>query len=97
MSWYYSEKKIEKLNLTWDKQTNFNKLGPLPRIFLIVLMGRGMGNLSRGVFYRVAKIWQGVIVAAQTFFKAKKTFCKYWTLLKSKLACPVYAKSMKVR
>ena len=28
MSWYYSEKRfsIEKLNLSWNKQTNFNKL-----------------------------------------------------------------------
>ena len=36
---------IEKLNLTWNKQTNFNKRGPLPRVFQIVLRGRGMGNL----------------------------------------------------
>ena len=31
MSWYYSEKvfSVEKLNLTWNKQTNLNKLYPL--------------------------------------------------------------------
>ena len=41
---------IEKLNLIWNKQTNFNKLGPLPRVFQIVLRGREMGNLSGGIF-----------------------------------------------
>ena len=30
---------IEKLNLTWNKQTNFNKLGLLLRVFQIVLTG----------------------------------------------------------
>ena len=39
---------VEKLNLTWNKQTNFNKLVPLFRVFKIALRGRGMGNLPRG-------------------------------------------------
>ena len=41
---------IEKLNLTWNKQTNFNKLGPLPRGFQTVLRGRRMGNFPGGIF-----------------------------------------------
>ena len=41
---------IEKLNLTWNKQTNFNKLVPLPRVFQIVLRSREMGNLAGGIF-----------------------------------------------
>ena len=41
---------IEKLNLTWNKQTNFNKFGPLPRVFQIVLRDRGMGKLPGGIF-----------------------------------------------
>ena len=51
MSWYYSEKKkllIEKLSLIWNNHANFNKPGPLPRVFQIVLRGRGMGNLPGG-------------------------------------------------
>ena len=39
---------IERLNLTWNKQTNFNKLRPLPGVFQIELRGRGMGNLPEG-------------------------------------------------
>ena len=61
----------EKLSVTWNKQTNFNKLGPLPRVFQIVLRDRVMGNLPGGFFYQVVGIWQGVILAAQTFFKAE--------------------------
>ena len=41
---------IEKLDLTWKKQINFHKLGPLPRVFQIVLTGRRMGNLPGGIF-----------------------------------------------
>ena len=41
---------IEKVNLTWNKQANFNKPGPLPRVFQIVLRGRGMGNVPGGYF-----------------------------------------------
>ena len=62
MPWYYSEKKIlsvEKLNITWNKQTNFNKLGPLPRDFQTVggweiclggIFLLGGGNLTRSDF-----------------------------------------------
>ena len=43
---------IEKLNLTWNKQTNFNKLSSLPRVFQLVLRGGGGGGggFSPGVF-----------------------------------------------
>ena len=30
---------IKALNLTWNKQANFNKLGPLPTVFLNSVMG----------------------------------------------------------
>ena len=63
----------EKLNLIWNKQRNFNKLGPLRRIFQIELTGRRMGNLPGGFFYQVVGIWQGVILPIQTFFKAKNS------------------------
>ena len=54
---------IEKLNLIWNKQTNFKKPGPLPRVFQILLRGGGMGNLPGVViFYWVAGIWQRVIL-----------------------------------
>ena len=48
----------EKLSLTWNKQTNFSKPGTLPRIFQIVLRGRGMGNLpgGGGIFLSVKEI-----------------------------------------
>ena len=35
---------IEKLNLTRNKQTNFNKLGPLSRVFQTVVGGKGLGE-----------------------------------------------------
>ena len=41
---------IEKLNLTWNKQTNFNKLGPLSRVFQIMVRGRGDEKFARGDF-----------------------------------------------
>ena len=53
MSCYYTTLKIlsvEKLNLTWNKQTNTNTLGPLFRVFQMVLRGKGMGNLMGGAF-----------------------------------------------
>ena len=34
---------IEKLDLTWNKQINSNKLGPFLRVFQIVLSSEGMG------------------------------------------------------
>ena len=39
-----------KLNLTWNKQTKFNKPGPSLRVFQTVLRGKGMGNLTGGIF-----------------------------------------------
>ena len=43
------------LNVTWNKLRNFNKLGPLPRVFQIVLRGREMENLSGGIFLSVSE------------------------------------------
>ena len=40
---------VDKLNLIWNRQTNFNKLNPLPRVFQIVLRGRGW-KFARGDF-----------------------------------------------
>ena len=65
MSWYYSEKKIlliEKLILTWNKETNFNKPGPLPRE---IYLGKGV------FFYQVKEIWQGLSLATWIFSKVK--------------------------
>ena len=33
----------------------------------------------------------------KSYSKLKTTICKYWTLIKSKLVWPVYAKSAKVK
>ena len=41
---------IKKLNLTWNKQTNFNKLRPLSKVIQIVVRDRGLGNLPGGDF-----------------------------------------------
>ena len=59
---------IEKLNLTWNKQTNFNKLCSFSRVFQILLSSRG--GICLGEFFcQVVGIWQGVILTSQTFFK----------------------------
>ena len=63
---------IEKLNLTWNKQTNFNKLDPLSRLSQIALRGRRDGEFEWGkFFYWVVGIWEGLILTTQAFFKAK--------------------------
>ena len=41
---------VQKLNLTWSKQTIFNKFSPLPRVFQIVLRDREIGNLSGKIY-----------------------------------------------
>ena len=41
---------IEKLNLTWNKQTSLNKLGSLPRVFQIVVRGRRNGKFAWKIF-----------------------------------------------
>ena len=41
---------IEKLNLTWNKQTSLNKLGSLSRVFQIVVRGRRHGKFAWGLF-----------------------------------------------
>ena len=77
---------IEKLNSTWNKQTNFNKLGLLPRLFQIMLLGRVDGKFTWGGFFCwVVGISQGIILTTWTFSKLKATFCKYWTLIKIKI------------
>ena len=89
MSWYYFENmlSIEKLNLNWNKQTNFNKLGPLSRLFQIVLLGRGDGKFAWGNFsigwLESHKVWFWPL---EPFSKVKATFCKYWTLIKIKIS-----------
>ena len=42
---------IEKLNLTWNKQPIFKKLGPLSIDFQIALRGRGDGKFALGGFF----------------------------------------------
>ena len=63
------------------------KMGPLPRVFQIVLRGRGMGNLPRGNFsvgwWESGKEW---FLPLKPFSKLKTTFCKYWTLIKIKIS-----------
>ena len=54
---------VEKSNLTWNKQTNFSKLGLLSRVFQIALRGKGMGNLPGEFFLLgdwVVNIWQRI-------------------------------------
>ena len=74
---------IEQLNLTCNKQTNFNKLGPLSRIFQIVLRSKGNGKFSLWDFsigwleYDNEWFWP-----LKPFSKLKTTFCKYWTFIK---------------
>ena len=88
MSWYNSEKmfSIKKLNLTWNKQTNFNKLGPLSRVFQTALRGGGMENLSGTNFsirwWESHKEWFWPL---KPFLRLKATFSKYWTLIKVKI------------
>ena len=55
-----------------------------------------MANLPGRIF--LTGIWQGVILATQTFFKTKKkrsVNIEQW--IKSKLACPLCAKGLKLR
>ena len=48
---------IEKLDLSWNKQTNFNKLGPFAQGFPNSVKVVGwMGNLHGGFFDQVAGI-----------------------------------------
>ena len=78
---------IEKLNLTGNKQIKFNKLGPLFRVFQIVVRGGGDGKFTRGNFStgwwesETKWFWQ-----LEPFSKLKTTFCKYWTLTKIKIS-----------
>ena len=76
----------EKLNLTRNKQTNFNKLGPVSRVFQVTLRGGGKGYLSGENFsigwWEFYKDW---FWSLKPFSKLKATFCKYWTLMKIKI------------
>ena len=89
---------IKKLNLIWNKQTHFNKLGSLPRVFQIVLTGRGMRNLpgkggSTG-WQESNKKWFWPL---ELFLKLKTTFCKYWTLIKIKISMTCMSKEYEVK
>ena len=90
MSWYYSEKilAVEKLNLAWNKQTNFSKFVPLPRVFQFnMLMSRGTGKFIWGDF---SVVWlesgKECFSSFKPFLKSKTTFCNYWTLIKIKIS-----------
>ena len=62
----------EKLNLTWNKQTNFHKLGPLSWVFQTPLRGGGDGKFVLGkLFCWVVGMLQRVNMTTQTFFEAK--------------------------
>ena len=78
---------IEKLNLIWNKQTNFNKLGPFSSVFHIVVRGRGDGEFTWGDFstgwWESDKEWFWPL---EPFSKLSTTFCKYWTLIKIKIS-----------
>ena len=74
--WYYPEKllSIEKLNLTWHTFTKLNKLGPLPKVFQIVLRRRGWEiclrtfDFGMRLFYQVEQMWFWPL---KLFFKTK--------------------------
>ena len=78
---------IKKLNLTWNKQTNFKKLGLLPRVFQIMWKGRRDGKFAWGGFsigrWESKKKW---FWSFEPLSKLKMTFCKYWTLIKIKIS-----------
>ena len=78
---------IWKLNLTWNKQTNFNKLGPLSRVFQIELRVGGWEICLRGSFLLGGgNLYKELFSPLKPFLKLKATFCKYWTLIKIKIS-----------
>ena len=92
---------IEKLNWTWNKETNFNKLGRFfSRVFQIALRGRGWGweICPGGIF-----LSGGGSLTWSDFDHSN--LLRSWTqhsvnidhLLKSKLAWPVYTGNMKLK
>ena len=71
---------IEKLKLTWNRQTNSNKLDPFSRVFQIALSSRGWGwDICQEEFSEREWFWP-----LKSFSKLKTTFCEYWTLIKIK-------------
>ena len=45
-----------------------------------------MSTERRGnIFYQVKETWEDVILAIETFFKAKTAFCEYWTSITIKI------------
>ena len=77
---------VEKLHLTWNKLTDFNKLGPLPRVLQIMLRSRGVENLPGDFsigWWESDKDWFWLL---EPFLKLKTTFCKYWKLIKIKIS-----------
>ena len=78
---------IEKLNLTWNKHTNFNKLGPLYWIFQIALSDRGgLVNLHGGILLSGDENLTSDFDHSNLIPKLKTTFCKYWTLIQIKIS-----------
>ena len=39
-----------------------------------------------GFFYKVVRIWEGVILTIRKFLKLKAAFCEYWTSIKIKIS-----------
>ena len=72
--------------------TNFKKLGSLPKVFQIVLRGRGMGKLPGGFFYQVVGSDTEWFWRLEPFSKLKTAFCKYWTLIKMKISITCWHK-----
>ena len=62
---------IEKLNLTWKMQTNFSKLGPLSKVFQIVVRGREDGKFAWGIFLLSGGILTRSDFDPSNLFKAK--------------------------
>ena len=89
---------IEKLTLYSNKQTNFNKLGFLSRVFQIVLRDRGDGKFAWRDFFigwwESDKEWFWPI---EPFSKLKTIFFKYWTLIKIKVSMTCLYKEDKVK
>ena len=77
---------IEKLSLTWNKQTHCSKLGPLSRIFQIVWRQRLVWDFSIE-WWESDKQW---FLTIGTFPELKQHPVNIEHLLKSKLSWPVF-------
>ena len=80
---------VEKLNLTCNKQTNFNKLSPLSRVFQVVIRGRGDGKFAWGDLGGATGWWESDrewFWSLEWFSNLNTTFCKYWALIKIEIS-----------